>query len=71
MINNSVLTAEEGVLPQKWDMKITVPAGLWAAILLRKKRIEMAYLQGLIKIEGKSEEALQLRSALGFEGLFL
>ena len=65
VINNSVLTAQEGVLPQQWDMKINVPAGLWAAILLKKKRIEMAYLQGLIKIEGKSEEALKLRSAFG------
>ncbi|MEW6528187.1 MAG: Gfo/Idh/MocA family oxidoreductase [Spirochaetota bacterium] len=65
MINNSVLTVKEGVLPQKWDMKITVPAGLWAAILLKKKRIEMAYLQGRIKIEGKSEEALKLRAAFG------
>lgn len=69
MINNSVLTSKEGVLPQKWDMKITVPAGLWAAILLRKKRIEMAYLQGLIKIEGKSEEALKLRAAFGICGI--
>ncbi len=46
-------------------MKISVPAGAWAAIILKKKRIEMAYLQGLIKIEGKSEEALKLRTAFG------
>lgn len=64
MINNGVLTAKEEE-PHKWDMKITVSAGVWAAILLKKKRIEMAYLQGLIKIEGKSEEALKLRAAFG------
>lgn len=64
-INNGVLTVKEGTLPENWDMKITARAGVWAAILLKKKRIEMAYLQGLLKIEGKSEEALRLRSAFG------
>ena len=60
-----MLTVKEGTLPENWDMKITAQAGVWAAILLKKKRIEMAYLQGLLKIEGKSEEALRLRSAFG------
>ncbi|MCX8124433.1 MAG: Gfo/Idh/MocA family oxidoreductase [Spirochaetes bacterium] len=65
LINNSLMTVKEGVLPEKWDLKITVPAGVWAAILLKKKRIEMAYLKGQIKIEGKAEEALKLRAAFG------
>lgn len=47
-INNGMLTAKEEE-PHKWNLKINVSAGVWAAILLKKKRIEMAYLQGTIK----------------------
>ncbi len=64
-IKNDTLDVKEGVKPGTWDIRISVPAGVWAAILLKKKRIEMAYLQGLVKIEGKSEEALKLRAAFG------
>ncbi|MEJ5362517.1 MAG: Gfo/Idh/MocA family oxidoreductase [Spirochaetota bacterium] len=64
-IKNGLLDVKEGVKPDTWDMRISAPAGVWAAILLKKKRIEMAYLQGLLKIEGKAEEALKLRAAFG------
>jgi hypothetical protein len=39
--------------------------GVWAAILLKKKRIEIAVLQGKLRYSGKVEEALKLRSAFG------
>jgi len=40
---------------------IRTEAGMWAAILLKKKRVEVAFLQGKIKVEGRSEEGLKLR----------
>jgi hypothetical protein len=36
---------------------------VWAAVLLGRKRIETAIFQGLIKYEGKVEQALPLRNA--------
>ncbi|MFH1983511.1 MAG: Gfo/Idh/MocA family oxidoreductase [Pseudomonadota bacterium] len=47
------------------DLVIRVPAGTWAAILLGKKRIETALLQGQLKLSGKAEHGLKLRSAFG------
>ena len=40
---------------------IRAEAGIWAAILLKKKRVEMAFMQGKLKVEGRSEEGLKLR----------
>jgi putative sterol carrier protein len=53
----------KGALPGRPDLTLTIPAGTWAAILLGKKRIEMALIQGKIKIEGRAEEGLRLREA--------
>ena len=50
-------------LPDDAVFTVTVSAGLWAAILLKKKRVEMAFMQGKLKIQGKSEEVLKLRAA--------
>jgi len=55
----------EGELPQDAVLTIGMPAGTWAAILLKKKRIETAFLQGKLKVEGRAEEALKLRAAFG------
>ena len=46
------------------DARLTVriSAGMWAAILLKKKRIETAVLSGKLKAEGQAEEGLKLRS---------
>jgi len=57
-------TAElkEGSLPDNPALVIRAGAGTWAAILLKKKRIEMALIQGKLKAEGKAEEGLKLRS---------
>ncbi|MBE7439807.1 MAG: Gfo/Idh/MocA family oxidoreductase [Spirochaetales bacterium] len=43
-------------------LKVTLPAGLWACILLKKRRIETAALSGKLKIQGKAEEGLRLKS---------
>ncbi len=50
-------------LPENSDLSLTVPAGVWAAILLGKKRIETALMQGMIRYSGQVEKALPLRSA--------
>lgn len=55
----------EGSLPDDAVFTISVPAGTWAAILLKKKKVEMAFMQGKLKIQGKSEEALKLKAAFG------
>jgi hypothetical protein len=46
-------------------LTLIMPAGTWAAILLGKKRLETALLQGKIKYEGRAEEGLKLRGAFG------
>jgi predicted dehydrogenase len=53
---------KEGMLPDNAVVTLRTGAGTWAAMLLKKKRIEMALLQGKLKIEGKAEEALKLRN---------
>lgn len=54
-----------GSIDKESIMTLVVPAGVWAALLLKKKRIEIAYLQGKLKIEGRAEEALKLRQVFG------
>ena len=51
----------EGLDPDP-KLTVTISAGLWAAILLKKKRIETAVLSGKLKAEGEAEEGLKLRS---------
>ncbi|MDY0004966.1 MAG: Gfo/Idh/MocA family oxidoreductase [Polyangia bacterium] len=54
-----------GAIPPDALLTVWMPAGLWAAILLRERRIETALLQGRIRFEGKAEEALKLRDVFG------
>ncbi|MCP4640654.1 MAG: Gfo/Idh/MocA family oxidoreductase [bacterium] len=49
--------------PDSAILSLRMPAGTWAAILLGKKRLEMALMQGTIKYDGRAEEGLRLRSA--------
>ncbi len=66
IFNNGRLDLIEDRLPEDSTLVIECPAGTWAAILLKKKRIETAFIQGKIKItQGKPEEALKLRAAFG------
>ena len=54
-----------GELPENADLTLRMSAGLWAAILLRKRRLETAVLRGKVKYEGRAEQGLRLKSALG------
>ncbi len=64
-IHQGKASLSEGKLPEKGNLLLTMPAGIWAAILLKKKKIESAVLSGKIKIEGRAEEALKLKAAFG------
>ena len=35
----------------------------WAAILMKKKRLDSAFVQGKLKITGNVEDAIELRNA--------
>jgi putative sterol carrier protein len=65
VIKNKTAVIEEGKLPDNPALVLKAPAGTWAAILLGKKRIETAFLQGKLKLEGKAEHGLKLRDAFG------
>ena len=64
-IGGDKLEVVQGELPEDALVTLRMKAGVWAAILLGKKRIETAVLTGKIKYEGRAEEALNLRSAFG------
>jgi predicted dehydrogenase len=46
------------------ESRIRVPAGTWGAILSGKRRIETAYIQGKLKIEGPVDRVLRLKDIL-------
>ncbi len=64
-VNRGVLSLVEGSLPGDAAFVIRAPAGTWAAIILKKKRIETAFIQGKLKIEGKVDDAMVLRKVFG------
>ena len=64
VVRGNAASLVEGEVPAGAALTVTMAPGLWAAILLKKKRIEMAVLSGKISYEGKVEEALKLRDAL-------
>jgi len=64
-VKDGNVTVTQGSLPDNAVLTIRTGCGTWAAILLKKKKIEMAFIQGKIKLEGKAEEGLKLRSAFG------
>ena len=55
---------DEGLDPDA-ELTVALPAGTWAAILLGNKKVETAFLQGKLKVDGKPEAALPLRKAFG------
>ncbi|HOZ48746.1 MAG TPA: Gfo/Idh/MocA family oxidoreductase [Candidatus Hydrogenedentes bacterium] len=63
-VQDGKLELREGMLPDNADLTLRIPAGVWAAILLGKKRMETALFQGKIKYEGRAEQGLRLKSAL-------
>jgi putative sterol carrier protein len=63
-IGDSQASLDEGDIPSRASLVIEASPGAWAAVLLKKKRLETAFLQGKIKIvKGKAEDALKLRAA--------
>lgn len=60
-IRNGRLLLEFGRMPEEAKLRVRMPHGVWGAILLRKKRPEVAFFQGKIKVEGQIEEGLKLR----------
>jgi len=62
-VQNGTLEVTRGSLPEDAVLTLHMPAGVWAAILLGKKRLETAVLRGKIKYEGRAEEGLRLRTA--------
>ncbi len=54
----------EGLDPAA-GLTVALPAGTWAAILVGDKKIESAFLQGKLQLDGKPETALPLRKAFG------
>lgn len=56
----------EGELPENPGLTVTMSPGLWAGVLLKQKRIELAVLQGKIKFTGRAEEAMKLKEAFNF-----
>lgn len=60
-IANSTLKTQKGSLPEDAALTINVPAGTWAAILLKRKQIVTEFMQGVLKLEGNIEEALKLK----------
>lgn len=62
-IRDGSLCVTPDTVPENPDLTLRMTAGVWAAMLLGKKRIEMALVQGLIRYEGQVEKALPLRNA--------
>jgi predicted dehydrogenase len=64
-VKKGTMTMTEGAVPEGAVFTLKVGSGTWAAILMKKKRLETAFITGKLKVEGKAEEALKLRSAVG------
>ncbi len=66
IIKNGTAKVTEGSIPDNPVCVMAAPAGTWASILLKKKKVQMAFIQGKLKIEGKAEEALKLLPSFKF-----
>lgn len=62
--DRGTMEIEEG-LDDDAELTVRLPAGTWAAILLGRKKVETAFLQGKLQVDGKPESALPLRAAFG------
>ena len=65
VIDGDKISYEEGVLHDAPTASLQAKAGVWADILLKKKKIEMAYFQGKVKITGQVQDGLNLKAGLG------
>lgn len=65
IITKGSAKVEEGSLPEKGSLILRIPSGTWAAILLGKEKIEQAFTEGKIELDGEIDEALKVRAAFG------
>jgi len=63
-VDNNQISLVKGPFPDSADLVIATSAGTWAAILLKKKKLEMAFLQGKLQLKGRAEDGLKLKSLL-------
>jgi len=63
-VDNNQINLVKGPFPDSADLVIATSAGTWAAILLKKKKLEMAFLQGKLQLKGRAEDGLKLKSLL-------
>jgi len=56
---------EKGPLRGDENLTISVSSGLWAALLLGKRKLQTAYLQGKLKFRGDLDCAFKLKEVLG------
>lgn len=66
IFDRGTFRVSEERLPDNPDLVITVPPSVWAALLLGRKRLQTAFLQGTLKLEGDMDEAFKLKQVLGF-----
>lgn len=64
-VDNGALEVRADDAPVNADLTLRMSAGTWAAIVLGKRRLETAFFQGKIRFEGRGEEGLKLKNALG------
>lgn len=65
VVRDGAAELSEGDLPEDAVLVVTVPAGTWAAVLLKRKKLELALVQGRLKLQGRAEEGLRLREVFG------
>jgi len=63
-VDNNEISLIKGPFPDSADLVIVTSAGTWAAIILKKKKLEMAFLQGKLQLKGRAEDGLKLKSLL-------
>ncbi len=66
IFDGSTLHIEEGSLPEEPDLLISVQPEVWAVLLLGKKKMQTAFLQGKLKLKGNLDYAFKLKEVLGF-----
>ncbi|MBN2049414.1 MAG: Gfo/Idh/MocA family oxidoreductase [Spirochaetales bacterium] len=63
--DKGTLRIDRGTLPENCDLLITVRPEIWAALLLKKRKMQTAFLQGKLKLKGDLDYAFKLKDALG------
>jgi hypothetical protein len=65
-ISNNHAEVARASIPEDVEFRLDVDAGAWSAVLLGRKRIEAALIQGKLKFRGDAREGVRLRRSFGF-----